>query len=753
MNRLKRLLTLAMSTLLFISGFGSVLAQASDPVLVGAGDIADCSLTQDEETANLLDNIPGTVFTLGDNAYPDGTLTQFNDCYEPSWGRHKSRTNPVPGNHDYRVSGAAGYFDYFGAAAGERSQGYYSYNLGEWHIIALNSEIPKGAGSAQGQWLRADLAANPSVCTLAYWHRPLFSSGEHGNNSAFQALWQALYEYGADVVLNGHDHSYERFAPQNPSGQADPNGIREFVVGTGGAALYSFDVIQPNSEVRNNTAHGVLKLTLHSTSYDWQFVPIAGQTFTDSGTANCVDGSSQPTATGTPTSSPTPGPSPTPTDTPTPEPSPTPTDTPMTLPSPTPTDTPTPEPSPTPTHTPTSSPTPGPSPTPTNTPTTTPSATPTNTPGESDLIFADGFESGILSAWTANTNDNGDLSVSAAAALVGTNGLQAVIDDANTIYLTDDTPNAEPRYRARFYFDPNSTTMGIASPLIFRGILGSTTSVVRVENRFASGNYQIRAALTNDAASWTNTSWFTISDAPHFIELDWQAATAAGANNGGLTLWIDGVQQATLTAIDNDTQRIDRVRLGAVTGLDVNMSGTYFFDAFESRRQTYIGPVATGPLPTPTNTPTPEPSPTPTHTPTSSPTPTATLTSTPGPTPTHTPTAISTTMHVGNLDASSTSQGTKWTATVTVTVHDASHNPVANATVFGTWSNGTTGTSTCTTDSNGQCTLTKAEIRNGKNSVTLTVSNVTHTNFTYASSSNHDPDGSSTGTRIVVRKP
>jgi hypothetical protein len=678
-----------MSTLLFVSGFGLVLAQTSDPVFVGAGDIAVCSRTQDEETAKLLDNIPGTVFTVGDNAYPDGTLTQFNDCYEPSWGRHKSRTNPVPGNHDYHVSGAAGYFDYFGAAAGERSQGYYSYNLGEWHIIALNSEIAHGAGSVQEQWLRADLAANPSVCTLAYWHAPRFSSGQHGNETDSQALWEALYEYGADVVLNGHDHNYERFAPQNPSGQADPNGIREFVVGTGGAGLRPFLTTQSNSEVRNDIAHGVLKLTLHSTNYDWQFVPVAGQTFTDSGTANCVDGSSQPTATGTPMSSPTPGPSP----------------------------------------------------------------TPTNTPGTSDLIFADGFESGTLSAWTANTNDQGDLSVSPAAALVGTNGLQAVIDDANTIYLTDDTPNAEPRYRARFYFDPNSTSMGSASPLIFRGILGSSTSVLRVEIRFFSGNYQIRAALTNDAASWMNTSWFTISDAPHFIELDWQAATGAGANNGGLTLWIDSVQQATLTAIDNDTQRIDRVRLGAVTGLDVNMSGTYFFDAFESRRLTYIGPAAGGPLPTPTDTPTPEPSPTPTDTPTSSPTPTSTLTSPPGPTPTHTPTAISTTMHVGNLDASSTSQGRKWTATVTVTVHDASHNPVANATVFGTWSNGTTGTGTCTTDSNGQCTLTKAEIGNGKNRVTLTVSNVTHTNFTYASSSNHDPDGSSTGTSTVIRKP
>ena len=438
MNRMKRLFTLAISAILFVSGFGSVLAQTSDPVFVGAGDIAVCSRTQDEATAKLLDSIPGTVFTLGDNAYPDGTLAQFNDCYDPSWGRHKSRTKPVPGNHDYHVSGAAGYFDYFGVAAGDRSKGYYSYNLGEWHIIALNSEIAQGAGSAQEQWLRADLTANLRVCTLAYWHKPRFSSGQHGNNTDSQALWQALYQYHADVVLNGHDHTYERFAPQNPSGQADPNGIREFVVGTGGVAFYSFSTIQPNSAVRNNIAHGVLKLTLHSTSYDWQFVPIAGQTFTDTGTANCVGGAGNPTAT------------------------------------------------------------------------------------------------------------------------------------------------------------------------------------------------------------------------------------------------------RTLTS----------------------------------------GPV-----------------------------PTATRTSTPRPTPTRTPTAVSTIMHIGDLDASSTRQGTKWNAIVTITVHNASHNLVANAIVSGKWSNGATGTASCTTGSNGQCTITKSGIGNGKNRVTFTVNNVTRTNFTYAPSSNHDPDGSSTGTRIVVRKP
>jgi hypothetical protein len=239
------------------------LAQTGDPIFVGAGDITNCNRTQDESTAQLLDNVAGTVFTLGDNAYPDGTLTQFNDCYGPTWGRHKNRTRPSAGNHDYHPAGASGYYTYFGSAASlldnnctSNCKGYYSYNLGAWHIIALNSEITQSAGSAQEQWLRADLAANQSVCTLAYWHKPRFSSGMHGNIAGSQALWQALYDDRADVVLNGHDHLYERFAPQNPSGQADATrGIREFVVGTGGSALYPFSTIQPNSQVRNNTTH------------------------------------------------------------------------------------------------------------------------------------------------------------------------------------------------------------------------------------------------------------------------------------------------------------------------------------------------------------------------------------------------------------------------------------------------------------------------------------------------------------------
>lgn len=267
---------------------GSAQEEQADPVFVGAGDIALCASSGDEATAALLDTISGTVWTAGDNVYDTGTAAEFTNCYDPSWGRHKARTRPTPGNHDYGTPGATGYYGYFGAAAGDPAKGYYSYELGAWHIIALNSEIAAGAGSAQEQWLRADLAAHPTACTLAYWHKPLYSSGEHGNNPAYTALWQALYEYGADVVIGGHDHNYERFAPQNASGAADAGyGLREFVVGTGGRSLRPFGTVQANSEVRDFSTAGVLKLTLHPTSYDWEFVPVAGGTFTDTGAGQC----------------------------------------------------------------------------------------------------------------------------------------------------------------------------------------------------------------------------------------------------------------------------------------------------------------------------------------------------------------------------------------------------------------------------------------------------------------------------------
>jgi len=274
----------------------SAPASGAVPIFVGAGDIANCNTPYAAATANLLDTIPGTIYTLGDNAYPDGTAADFANCFEPTWGRHKARMKPSPGNHDYHVKGAADYYSYFGSAASPLDlncisdcKGYYSYDLGAWHIIALNSEIDMDSGSAQEEWLRQDLAAHPTVCTLAYWHKPRFSSGDHQNSTKSQAIWEALYEYGADVVLGGHDHNYERFAPQNPAGELAPTrGIRQFIVGTGGTSQRAMGTIQPNSEVTAVEAWGVLKFALHATSYDWEFVSIENQTFRDSGNRPCV---------------------------------------------------------------------------------------------------------------------------------------------------------------------------------------------------------------------------------------------------------------------------------------------------------------------------------------------------------------------------------------------------------------------------------------------------------------------------------
>lgn len=270
----------------------SFVVVSSPTVLVGAGDISDCSGHADD-TANLLDGIAGTIFTAGDHAYNDGTQAEFDQCYDPTWGRHRARTRPSPGPVDYDTPNASVYYAYFGAAAGRPDEGYYSYDLGEWHVIALNSECGEvggcGRNSPQGQWLQQDLLRNPATCTLAYWASPRFNSGDrHGNTTAVSDFWQILYEAGADVVLNGHEHIYERFAPQSPDGNADPTGIREFIVGTGGRTLYTVTNTLPNSEVHDDQTHGVLKLTLHPTSYDWQFIPIPGRSFTDSGSDDCV---------------------------------------------------------------------------------------------------------------------------------------------------------------------------------------------------------------------------------------------------------------------------------------------------------------------------------------------------------------------------------------------------------------------------------------------------------------------------------
>jgi LPXTG-motif cell wall-anchored protein len=272
---------------------GPATGQAGgDPVLVGAGDIASCKSLGDEATADLLAGIRGTIATFGDNAYPKGTAANFAECYKPSWGKFKARTMPSPGNHEYETAGASGYFNYFGRAAGRSGEGFYSYDLGSWHVISLNSNCSFvggcGPGSPQVQWLKADLAANSNTCTLAYWHHPRFSSGVHGDESSVAPFWDALYQAGADVVLNGHDHVYERFAPLNPSGQTDPaQGIHQFTVGTGGAELTEFERIDPTRSVQIAGMNGVLKMTLHPDRYDWQFVTAPDGTEADTGSARC----------------------------------------------------------------------------------------------------------------------------------------------------------------------------------------------------------------------------------------------------------------------------------------------------------------------------------------------------------------------------------------------------------------------------------------------------------------------------------
>ncbi len=267
---------------------GHAVVAVAPAILVGAGDIAACSSQGDEATAALLDAVSGTIFTAGDNAYESGAVDEFARCYNPSWGRHKNRTRPAPGNHDYLTRGAAGYFAYFGSAAGDPTQGYYSYDLGSWHILVMNTSAPTHPGSPQEQWLRADMAAHETQCTLGYWHSPRFSSGFQGNHASMGAIWEVLYDAGADVVISAHDHNYERFAPQTPAGLPDStSGIRQFVVGTGGRGLLPFNNTAANSEVRSNTTFGVLLLKLYDGWYEWEFIPTQRDGFRDAGAGRC----------------------------------------------------------------------------------------------------------------------------------------------------------------------------------------------------------------------------------------------------------------------------------------------------------------------------------------------------------------------------------------------------------------------------------------------------------------------------------
>jgi alkaline phosphatase len=289
----------SMASAMLVACFAAALmavpgsGQTAAATLVGAGDIAGCLQNNDSATARLLGKIQGTVITLGDNVQGKGAASEFRDCYDPTWGKYKKRTKPSVGNHDYYTAGARPYYDYFKARAGARGKGYYSYDRGNWHVVVLNSNCDKvggcGRDSAQGRWLRSDLANNPTNCTVAYFHHPLYATGKNTPTPQVRPFWSMLHDRGAELILNGHAHRYERHAPMTPSGAPSANGIRQFVVGTGGAdggsEIYRSQA--PNLQRVKVGTPGVIRLSLRADSYAWKFVPIAGKTFTDSGTGRC----------------------------------------------------------------------------------------------------------------------------------------------------------------------------------------------------------------------------------------------------------------------------------------------------------------------------------------------------------------------------------------------------------------------------------------------------------------------------------
>ncbi|WP_231118341.1 PKD domain-containing protein, partial [Lysobacter silvisoli] len=277
--------------------YGLQSLAASPVVVAGAGDICDTSGNACAGTSDLIVAInPTAVFTAGDNAYSSGTLSEYNNRYAPTWGRFKDLTSPTPGNHEYNTSGASGYFDYFNGVgaqtgpAGDRSKGYYSWDVGEWHFIALNTMSGGTVASAQINWLKADLAANTKPCTAAYFHHPLVSRGHYTGYSQVKPFWDALYAAKADLVLVGHDHNYQRYAKMNPSQAAASDGIRQVLVGTGGRAFYGLSGSHPLLEASNASTHGVLKLSLTATGYIGEFVPKAGSSYTDSFSGTCNKG-------------------------------------------------------------------------------------------------------------------------------------------------------------------------------------------------------------------------------------------------------------------------------------------------------------------------------------------------------------------------------------------------------------------------------------------------------------------------------
>jgi len=268
---------------------GTANASQTPVVVLIAGDIAQCDTPGAQLTGQLINTLPYPVLAVGDLAYPNGSTADFARCYTPHWGAFKARTYPAPGNHEYGTAGAAGYFEYFGARAGEAGKGYYSFDLGAWHVVSLNSNRELETDAPQLKWLDEDLRRHRQRCVLAYWHHPRYSSGPHGADTRTQAFWALLHRHGVSVVVTGHDHIYERFAPMNEHGAHDPlRGIRSFIAGTGGARHYAVKQSIALSEVVNGETWGVLKLTLGADQYAWAFLPVAGQVFSDSGSAQCV---------------------------------------------------------------------------------------------------------------------------------------------------------------------------------------------------------------------------------------------------------------------------------------------------------------------------------------------------------------------------------------------------------------------------------------------------------------------------------
>ena len=292
-SKLSKAVTASTASSAVVAAAGDIACDPDDPNYHGgSGTSTACRMRY---TSDILVNGDfDAVLALGDEQYDSGSLSDFNASYDPTWGRVKSITYPVVGNHEYGQSGASGYFDYFGSVAGERGKGYYSFDLAAWHIVAINSNCDRisggcGTNSPEETWLRNDLAAHTNECTLAMWHHGRFSSGHDGDNTFMQTMWKDLVDADAEILLSGHSHDYERFAPQDANGNLDTtNGVRQFIVGTGGAFFTGLGTgFDDNSQAHQNDTYGILKLTLNSTSYDWQFMPEAGKSYSDSGTTAC----------------------------------------------------------------------------------------------------------------------------------------------------------------------------------------------------------------------------------------------------------------------------------------------------------------------------------------------------------------------------------------------------------------------------------------------------------------------------------